>query len=83
MVKFSYNICRNPPYAKNIGARFIVHILNYMIRPQLVAIFRWFVIKKIKNKTSTDICCVRRFLHILVDTRATGCITQRLKFSYA
>jgi hypothetical protein len=31
------------------------------------------------NKTSTDICCVRRFLHILVDTRATGYITQWLR----
>jgi hypothetical protein len=27
-------------------------------------------------QTSADICCVRRFLYILIDTRATGCITQ-------
>jgi hypothetical protein len=25
------------------------------------------------------ICCVRRFLHILVNTRATGCVTQWLR----
>jgi hypothetical protein len=36
-----------PPYATNVGARFIVHFLHYMFRPLLVAIFRWFVPQKI------------------------------------
>jgi hypothetical protein len=35
-----------PPYATNVGARFIVHFLHYMFRPLLVAIFRRFVIQK-------------------------------------
>jgi hypothetical protein len=40
-----------PPYATNVGARFIVHLLHYMFRPLLVAIFRWFVTKNSKAVT--------------------------------
>jgi hypothetical protein len=28
------------------------------------------------TKLCTNICCVRRFLYLLIDTRATGCINQ-------
>jgi hypothetical protein len=49
-----------------------------MFRPLLVAIFRWFVIQKFKNSKA-----VTRFLHLLVDTRATGCITQWLMTNLA
>jgi hypothetical protein len=46
-----------PPYTTNVGARFIVHVLHYMFQPLLVAIFRWFVIQKIRRQlphVSTD-----------------------------
>jgi hypothetical protein len=39
-----------PPYATNVGARFVVHFLHYMFRPLLVAIFKWFVIQKIRRQ---------------------------------
>jgi hypothetical protein len=33
-------------------------------------------VRLIHTKLCTNICCVRRFLHLLIDTRATGCINQ-------
>jgi hypothetical protein len=41
-----------------------------------INIYRILRTQQVHNKTSTDICCVRRFLYILIDTHATGCITQ-------
>jgi hypothetical protein len=32
--------------------------------------------EKPHTKLCTNICCVRRFLYLLIDTRATGCINQ-------
>jgi hypothetical protein len=51
------NIYRNLRTQQMSVLVFIVHFLHYMFRPLLVAIFRWFVIQKIRRQLlymSTD-----------------------------
>jgi hypothetical protein len=40
---YIYIYIYKPPYAKNVGARFMVHFFHYLFRPLLVAISRWFM----------------------------------------
>jgi hypothetical protein len=57
VARVSTNICRNLRTQQMSVLVFIVHFLQYMFRPLLVAIFRWFVIQKIQSQLlymSTD-----------------------------
>jgi hypothetical protein len=57
VARVTINIYRNLRTQQMPVLVFIVHFLHYMFRPQLVAIFRWFVIQKIRRQLpymSTD-----------------------------
>jgi hypothetical protein len=64
-----------PLYATNVGARFILHFLQYMFRLLLVAIFRLFVIQKISKAFTVYIYgnCLRNFLIATNRGRNTYC----------